>query len=406
MEVVASRLSERRPIRPGGIRALHAAGALGLCLLWAVAGCSSGSGQPTDGGADGMGDGDDRVACEPGQTRCYYQEYQECRDGWFTTVETCREPLVCAQDLGCTACNPGLPTVCVDGDVYACEPDGSIGALVERCAAGCRYGACEGGCSAASQLIYVVDDSYRLLSFSPQDDANAFELVCELDCPAGPSWPAWGAGGTATPFSMSVDRSARAWVLYTSGEIFWVDTASGHCSASDWVADAGGFELFGMGFVSDETGSETETLYIAGGLVGELAGGRIAGVDPDTLQVAPVGPVPAAEYSPELTGTGEARFYAYFPGQNDSFVAELSKVDGGIVQRWDLPPLGGTVRAWAFAHWGGKFYIFVTVREGDGNNSQVLRLDPDSGQTDTILEDLPYIIVGAGVSTCAPTYEP
>lgn len=254
-------------------------------------------------------------------------------------------------------------------------------------------------------MIYVVDDAYRLLSFSPAGGANEFTLIDLLNCPAAASWPAWG-NTTATPFSMSVDRTARAWVLYTSGEIFWVDTLSGACQRSPFTPGAGGFELFGMGFVSDEAGSEAEKLYIAGGQVGQLDAGDVAAIDPASLQPTRLGPIPDAEYSPELTGTGEARFFAYFPGLNASFVAELNKATGQIDQQWALPSLSGTVRAWAFAHWGGKFYIFITTREGGANNSQVLRLDPASGQTETLLDHLPYVIVGAGVSTCAPTFEP
>ncbi len=374
---------------------------LGL-MLAAVAflGCG-GSDKKTDGGPDGSS-GD---PCQPGQTRCDRLSYQECVDGLFTETTRCADPKVCAQDLGCVDCNPGLATVCVGDEVHACLADATIGALVERCPTGCEHGVCEGGCSAASQLIYVVDDTYRLLSFSPAGGANEFNLVGLLDCPAAASWPAWG-NSTATPFSMSVDRSARAWVLYTSGEIFWVDTLSGDCERSPFTPGTGGYELFGMGFVSDTSGSDSEKLYIAGGQVGQLDVGDVAFIDPASMQVSTLGPVPDAEYSPELTGTGEARFYAYFPGLASSFVAELNKATGQILQQWALPPLSGTVRAWAFAHWGGKFYVFITTREGGVSNSQVLRLDPATGQTTSLLDHLPYIIVGAGVSTCAPTFEP
>ncbi len=371
-------------------------------LAVVLAACSAGS----DGQGDGGSDGGTGVACEPGQTRCDRLSYQECIDGFFTEILVCQAPLVCAQGWGCVDCNPAWPTVCVGDDVHACDDDATIGGLVERCSDGaCAYGACEGGCSAESQKIYVVDDTYRLLSFSPAGGANEFSLIGRLSCQAGQSWPAWG-NSTATPFSMSVDRSARAWVLYTSGEIFWVDTTTGACAASPYQKGQGGYELFGMGFVSDAPGSENEKLFIAGGEVGQLDTGNVAVIDPDSLQVTTVGPVPDAEYSPELTGTGDAKFYAYFPGLSSSFVAELDKDSGWIVQQWPLPSLTGSVRAWAFAHWGGRFYVFITTLAGGQENSQVLKLDPQTGQTETLLQNLDYIIVGAGVSTCAPTYEP
>ena len=375
---------------------------LAFILLLGMAVACSDNDPSTDGGTDGGS-----TPCEPGQTRCDRKNFQDCVDGVFTTIEPCTDPLVCVQGLGCRPCNPALAVTCSDGNVVACNPDATLGGLIEDCGlAACEHGSCGGSnCSAEAQRIYVVDDSYRLLSFDPAGGVNEFTLIRALNCPAAESWPDWG-NRTATPFSMSVDRSARAWVLYSSGEIFWVDTSTGACTASPHTPGQGGYELFGMGFVSDEAGSEMEKLYIAGGSVGELNSGNVARIDPANLQLQTVGPVPQAEYSPELTGTGEAKFYAYFPGLNNSFVAELSKADGSIVQQWALPSLSGTVRAWAFAHWGGKFYIFITTREGVGNNSQVLRLDPQSGQTETLLQNLPYVIVGAGVSTCAPTFEP
>jgi hypothetical protein len=66
--------------------------------------------------------------------------------------------------------------------------------------------------------------------------------------------------------------------------------------------------------------------------------------------------------------------------------------------------LGGQVRAWAFAQWGGKFYIFVTTQQGilGTLNSTVRSIDRASGVSMTLMENLPNIIVGAGVSTCAP----
>ena len=69
-----------------------------------------------------------------------------------------------------------------------------------------------------------------------------------------------------------------------------------------------------------------------------------------------------------------------------------------------MPPLMGSVRSWAFAHWGGRFYLFVTVLDSmtGRNNSQVFLFTPDDGRVQLILDNLPYNIVGAGVSTCAP----
>jgi hypothetical protein len=358
--------------------------ALGIVPLLFVVGCGS-SGAGTDGGSDGADDGSS--GC-PG----------------------CNSPRVCVSDLGCVDCNPAQPLVCSGNDVYQCQQGGVLGSRMEQCfTEACVNGACTSNCDVAARMIYVVDTAFHLMSFNPQNGANEFKLIGTLNCPAGTSWPGFG-NSAGTPFSMSVDRSGQAWVLYSSGEIFLVSTDPQHftCQKSGFQKGTAGYQLFGMGFVSDAVGSSMEKLFIAGGSADALLDGNIAYVNPTTFQVTTIGSIPDAEQSPELTGTGNAALYGYFPGETETFVAELSKSDGTIIagRKWALPPLQGSARAWAFAHWGGKFYIFITVMAGIAMRSDVLRLDPGTGQTTTLLTNLPYQIVGAGVSTCAPIYEP
>jgi hypothetical protein len=79
---------------------------------------------------------------------------------------------------------------------------------------------------------------------------------------------------------MAVDRTARAWVLYSSGEIFWVNTVDGSCKPSGFARRQNGFETFGMGFVSNAEGSENETLFLAGGPYDNQRVANLASVDP------------------------------------------------------------------------------------------------------------------------------
>ena len=84
---------------------------------------------------------------------------------------------------------------------------------------------------------------------------------------------------------------------------------------------------------------------------------------------------------------------------------EIDKASGaGTGPQRPIPGgLGGTVAAWAFAQWGGKFYIFVTTQDFLGTtNSTVRTIDRMTGQYQLVSQNLPYRIVGAGVSTCAP----
>ena len=95
-------------------------------------------------------------------------------------------------------------------------------------------------------------------------------------------------------------------------------------------------------------------------------------------------------------------------------VAEVNKASGASLTTHPLSalcPAGScVVRAWAFAHWGGQFYIFITTSDtlGTVDTARVILLDPNTGENQVIpgLEKTDKIVVGAGVSTCAPVYIP
>ncbi len=312
-------------------------------------------------------------------------------------------------------CSPG-ELICSGNDVVECDADGNPGDLVEACSAPrtCSEGACvdDGGCSDEAKLIYVVDNSNRLLSFDPnvlEAGGDPFTQLGTLDCPAG---GALDGSGAATPFSMSVDRSATAWILYNSGEIFHVPVDTVACTDSGFTPGQQGMELFGMGFVTDTAGGETEQLYISGGDAAGGPGGNLAVINPTSLDVSIIGAMRSdTENSAELTGTGDAELYAFYPGLEETFVQQVNKASGaGTGTEFDYPGGLGTgglfegVVAWAFAQWGGKFYLFSTVQDQfEGTtNSTVRTIDPVGGQSTLELQNLPYMIVGAGVSTCAP----
>ena len=86
---------------------------------------------------------------------------------------------------------------------------------------------------------------------------------------------------------------------------------------------------------------------------------------------------------------------------------EINKASGaGTGMKWNLGAagLGAAIRDWAFAQWGGVFYVFVTTDNGTGvTNSTVRSIDRATGTYKVELSNLPYNIDGAGVSTCAPS---
>jgi hypothetical protein len=205
---------------------------------------------------------------------------------------------------------------------------------------------------------------------------------------------------------MSIDRDGKAWVLYSSGEIMNVSLTDASCTASPYTAGAGGMKLFGMGYVTDTAGGDTEKLFIAGGGVAAAAGGKLASIDTHGAMYTPVqhGNVPSdSDNSPELSGTNEARLFGFFPVlHSPSFVEELDPTTGAAIgSKFNLGTsgLGNEVEAWAFAQWGGKFYVFVT----SDDDSTVRVIDRTTGNYTLALDGIANEIVGAGVSTCAPS---
>ena len=86
-------------------------------------------------------------------------------------------------------------------------------------------------------------------------------------------------------------------------------------------------------------------------------------------------------------------------------VQEIDKSNGmpvGSKMNLGNSGLGGNINDWAFAQWGGKFYLFVTTTDGLSQNSTVRTIDRSNGNYAVALQNLPYFIDGAGVSTCAP----
>ena len=314
-------------------------------------------------------------------------------------------------------CDPNAGNACNGNSVVTCNADGTFGTTVTTCGTGMMCtggGTCTNTCTADGvDLVYVVDEQNDFMSFDPRKlPGDPFTVIGTLNCPT--TGPSIQTGNTMVmPFSMSVDRDGTAWVLYTNGQLFEVSLTTAACTAAGNTVDAGGMALFGMGFVTDMAGGMTEKLYLAGGnndptasprklAYDDTHGGNLTPVASGTISAAP------AQFSPELTGTSEAKLYGFFPNLTQvAYVQEINKADGSPVgMTWNLGTtgLGANINDWAFAQWGGTCYIFVTTSDstGQNRNSTVRTIDRATGTYSTILQNLPYYIDGAGVSTCAP----
>jgi hypothetical protein len=237
---------------------------------------------------------------------------------------------------------------------------------------------------ADATFIYVVTEENELYSFYPP--GLSFKLVGKLVCPSPPG---------QTPFSMAVDRKGVAYVVYTDGRLYRVSTATAACTTTPYTANQLGWTTFGMGFVS-ENGGPNERLYVSRFNPGENS--ELGVIDTSTFRLSRIGPFSPPVPRSELTGTGDGRLFAYWPLTGaglGSRVAEIEKQSGKVIASSSLP-VGSDGDAFAFAFWGGDFWIFT----GRGGTS-VHRFRPTDGSTTTPTTHA-STIVGAGVSTCAP----
>jgi hypothetical protein len=297
--------------------------------------------------------------------------------------------------LLCVACEAGQ--ACENGACVSTSTGGGAGGGSGGGGGGSSGPGLDGGledCSAAAKLVYVLDVNRTLSSFDPSKVGTGMTPFVDLgriSCPAQSG---------AEPFSMSVDRHAVAWVVYDSGELFTVPLTETplRCTKTSF-ARQNNVAKFGMGFVSNSAGSTDETLFISGSDLGSsLSTTRFGTLDttpPHTVTV--LGTLSGA---PELTGTGDAKLWAFFPNLATPQVARLDKMNGAKLQTFNASSLSGSPLAWAFAFWGGDFWIFLE-RTTDTSTS-VWRMNGQTGAVTRPISSTGRRIVGAGVSTCAP----
>lgn len=240
-------------------------------------------------------------------------------------------------------------------------------------------------CANGTELIYTIDQfNQRLSQFDPT--TKTFTDLGSLNC-----------GSAGTPFSMSVDRQAHAWVLYTNGDMFWVSITAGlTCTKVQWTSPSG-LKVFGMGFSTDQPGGSSEALYIGGGATQVQSTYTLARVDPITMNTMPIGNQPAL---PEMTGNSKAELWGFMPEASTARVVQFDKTNGSIIKEFAEPMLAGTMSGYAFAHWGGDYWVFL--QKGGETSTKVYQIDGVAGGIKTITPTTGRTIVGAGVSTCAP----
>lgn len=240
--------------------------------------------------------------------------------------------------------------------------------------------------SAGTTYIYLLSSNKELIAFSPPDLSVA--TIGTIKCPTN-----------AGPYSMAVSPDGVAYVLFESGEIFHVSTATAACNPTGFVSNPTRFSpYFGMGF-SANAGSQGGAIFIAStdlDAVGESSFGRI---DPGTFELSVIGSLNKTITSPELTGTSDARLFGFSQMVPKSHLAEIDKNTGAIKSDVLVNLHQSETGAWALAFWGSDFFFFTSDRT---DASSIHRYTPGGSTTPPLVAKINRTIVGAGVSACTP----
>lgn len=237
---------------------------------------------------------------------------------------------------------------------------------------------------AGSTLVYLITEKGELVSFYPP--SLSFKTIGTISCPSAPM---------TTPFSMGVNRTGTAYVVFTDGRLYEVSTATAACKATAFKPGQLGFTTFGMGYSGDNMG---ESLFVAESTFNTPQSKGLGIVDTKSFVLSFVNafnpPIPRSE----LTGTGDGRLFAYWPNTQGSG-AHIAQIDpkSAKVTGVDNLLIGGSNDAFAFAFWGGVFWVFTSPN----GPSTVTKFDPMT-LSESTATTYSGTIVGAGVSTCAP----
>jgi hypothetical protein len=242
-------------------------------------------------------------------------------------------------------------------------------------------------CASETKAIYLVSSDADLIRFTPETED--FQIVTRLKC----------GNPDTLPTSMAIDRRGTAWIRYDDEALITASIKDGSCAITKFTPQLG-FRKFGMGFVAS---AGTDVLFLA-----DSAGKGLATLNTKTLATQLVGPFTGEFFGKkaELTGTGEGKLYGFFPDYNPAKMARIDPASGTTSEPVALTGVEADSE-WAFAFYGGDFYAFAAKAGGalpqDQLGSVVTKVRAGIA---TRLKQLAFRVVGAGVSTCAPTSSP
>lgn len=236
-------------------------------------------------------------------------------------------------------------------------------------------------CTETDDLVYVFSrDDNTLYTFDPA--SLTFSSLGRVNC-----------GTTYTAASMSVDRSGTAYIRYSDDRVYGVDLSTLTCSPTGYRDSTTRFGSFGMGYSTDSADTWRDQLYVANE-------DQLGILDTSTWTITNLGRMPSQS---ELTGNAAGELWAILPLETPAKIVQLDKTNASTLTTIAMRgfPSPTNIDTFAFATWSGDFYVFVG-EHGFGRTTDVYKVT-SSGTMTQVLENVGFNIVGAGVSTCAPS---
>jgi hypothetical protein len=258
---------------------------------------------------------------------------------------------------------------------------GEGGATVSKDAGNSADAQSNDNCAESAKVVYLVTEQSYLYAFDPRESGlAAYRRIGMLSCETA-----------STPQSMSVDRLGKAYVFYSSGHLYYVNTSTAECTPTGYqhpVSPTKSFNQLGMGFTAETPDSDRQVLFIQSPDFG------LATVDLQSLAVNKLNVLPSVVA--ELTGGPDAVLFGF---QADT--AELSQVDRTTYQTRSIHKFSLTgVGAFAFSRYAGVFYIFTAPSMSAMTTTTMY--DPQTNTESVRDRDIGVTVVGAGQSICVP----
>jgi hypothetical protein len=192
---------------------------------------------------------------------------------------------------------------------------------------------------------------------------------------------------------MAIQRTGKAWTLFTDGNLYTFDIQTAQCQTTSYVSQQEGLILFGMNFIKDDS-NNNERLYISSDSSDPPY--RLGTIDIDTLEISVVAYYNALSARAELAGTNDGRLFGLFEGI-PYIIAEINRTNGEILSKTSQNMIQYTSDSsqFAFISYLSNFFLFV----GNSSFTDIFLYDSVTKIT-TKQQRISNGIVGAGVSTC------